>query len=185
MPKSRLSLENALGKVRLGSDSKKPPRPRHLFSFSGQSKEPESSSTLRAANVTRDDILNSLTKHAHPQQEPVEVSEIEESGQLQYLNQTAVPVRTRNRSSARGALVVFLGGFLAVWLYGYVTGAYEIPYLKGVTQSPEVQVGVQLVSSNPVLFGAVSATFLLGALYLRHRKKKQDLRSLPAARANL
>jgi hypothetical protein len=125
----------------------------------------------RAANVTRDDILNSLTKHAYPQQGPEEVSEIEESPQVQDLNPTVVPVRTRNRSSARGALVVFLGGFLAVWLYGYVTGAYEIPYLKGVTESPEVQVGVQLVSSNPVLFGAVSASVLLGALYLRRRKK--------------
>ena len=172
MPKSRLSLERVLGKVRLGSDSKKPPRPRHLFSFSGQSKQPEGSSMPRAANVTRDDILNSLTKHAHPQQGPVEeVSEIEESAQVQDLNQTAVPVRTRNRSSARGALVVFLGGFLAVWLYGYVTGAYEIPYLKGVTESPEVQAGVQLVSSNPILFGALSASILLAALYLRHRRK--------------
>jgi len=67
--------------------------------------------------------------------------------------------------------MVFLGGFLAVWLYGYVTGAYEIPYLRGVTQSPEVQVGVQFASSNPILFGAVSASVLFGALYLRHRKK--------------
>ncbi len=126
----------------------------------------------RSTNVTRDDILNSLTKHAHPQQGPVEeVSEMEESAQVQDLNQTAVPVSIRNRSSARGALVVFLGGFLAVWLYGYVTGAYEIPYLRGVTENPEVQVGVQLVSSNPVLFGAVSVSVLLGALYLRHRKK--------------
>jgi hypothetical protein len=100
-----------------------------------------------------------------------EESEIEESPQFQESSQTTVPVRTRKRGSARGALVVFLGGFLAVWLYGYVTGAYEIPYLKGVTGSPEVQVGVQLVSANPVLFGAVSASVLLGALYLRHRKK--------------
>ncbi len=161
-----------MGKVRLGSDSKKPPRPRHRFSFSGQSKQPEGSSMPRSTNVTRDDILNSLTKHAHPQQGPVEeVSEMEESAQVQDLNQTAVPVSIRNRSSARGALVVFLGGFLAVWLYGYVTGAYEIPYLRGVTENPEVQVGVQLVSSNPVLFGAVSVSVLLGALYLRHRKK--------------
>ncbi len=156
----------------MGSDSKKPPRPRHLFSFSGQSKQPETSSTPRAASVTRDDILNSLTKHAHPEQAPVEeASEIEESAQFQDSIQTTVPVRTRNRGSARGALVVFLGGFLAVWLYGYVTGAYEIPYLKGVTESPEVQIGVQLVVSNPIVFGAVSASVLLGALYLRHRKK--------------
>jgi hypothetical protein len=56
-------------------------------------------------------------------------------------------------------------------MYGYVTGAYEIPYLRGVTESPEAQVGVQLASSNPVLFGAISASLLLGVLYLRHRKK--------------
>ncbi len=156
----------------MGSDSKKPPRPRHRFSFSGPSKQPEASSKPREANVTRNDILNSLTKYAHPQEGSVEeVPETEEAVQVQDPNQRAVPARIRNRGSARGALVVFLGGFLAVWLYGYVTGAYEIPYLRGVTESPEVQVGAQLVSANPVLFGAVSASVLLGALYLRHRKK--------------
>jgi hypothetical protein len=119
--------------------------------------------------------LSSLTKHAHPQDGSEEVPEVEEAAQFQDPNrdpdQVPVPAGTRKRGSARGALVVFLGGFLAVWLYGYVTGAYEIPYLRGVTESPEVQVGVQLVSSNPVLFGAVSASILLGAFYLRHRKK--------------
>ena len=156
----------------MGSDSKKPPRPRHRFSFSGQIQRPEGTSIPREAKVTRDDILNSLTKQAHPHDGPEEeVSGIEEAARSQDLNRAAVTVPTRNRSSARGALVIFLGGFLAVWLYGYVTGAYEIPYLRGVTTSPEVQVGVQLVSSNPILFGAVSASVLLGALYLRHKKK--------------
>jgi hypothetical protein len=160
------------GQVRLGSDSKKPPRPRHRFSFSVQSKHPEESSTPLEANTTRDDILDSLTKHAHPQEGLGEqVAQIQEVGPLQDPSRTIVPHGTRNRGSARGMLVVFLGGFLAVWLYGYVTGAYEIPYLRGVTTSPEVQVGVQLVSSNPILFGAVSASVLLGALYLRHKKK--------------
>jgi hypothetical protein len=156
----------------LGSDSKKPPRPRHRFSFSGQVKQPGDSAAPRTANVTRDDILNSLTKRAHPQDESAEeVFENEQPGQIQDSSERSSPTRTRNRGSARGALVVFLGGFVAVWLYGYVTGAYEIPYLRGVTQSPEVQIGVQLVSSNPILFGAASATALLGALYLHHRKK--------------
>ncbi len=165
------SLENNGGEVHLGSDSKKPPRPRHRFSFSGQSKRPEGSSMPRAANVTRDDILNSLTKHAHPQEPEQTVPETEEAAQFQGPNETAVEVRARNRGSARGALVIFLGGFVAVWLYGYVTGAYEIPYLRGVTQNPAVQVGVQLASSNPILFGAVSLSVLLGAIYLLHRKK--------------
>jgi hypothetical protein len=115
--------------------------------------------------------LNSLTKHAHPQEGYEEVPEVEEAAQFQDPNQVPVPARTRNRGSARGALVIFLGGFLAVWLFGFVTGAYEIPYLRGVTESPEVQVGVQLVSSNPILFGVLSGSVLLGALYLRHRKK--------------
>jgi hypothetical protein len=156
----------------LGSDSKKPPRPRHRFNFSGQSKQPEGAAKLREANVTRNDILNSLTKYAHPQEGEVEEAvEIQDAVQIRDSDQRAVSAGTRNRGSARGALVVFLGGFLAVWLYGYVTGAYEIPYLRGVTESPEVQVGAQLVSSSPILFGAVSASVLLGALYLRHRKK--------------
>jgi hypothetical protein len=156
----------------LGSDSKKPPRPRHRFSFSVQSKQPEESSAPREANTTRDDILDSLTKHAHPEEGPGrEVAQIQEVGPLQDPSRTVVPHETRKRGSARGMLVVFLGGFLAVWLYGYVTGAYEIPYLRGVTTNPEVQVGVQLVSSNPILFGAVSASVLLGAFYLRHKKK--------------
>ena len=156
----------------MGSDSKKPPRPRHRFNFSGQSKQPEAPAKPREANVTRNDILNSLTKYAHPQQAQVEEAvEIQDPVQAPDFDQRAIPARTRNRGSARGALVVFLGGFLAVWLYGYATGAYEIPYLRGVTESPEVQVGAQLVSSSPILFGAVSVSVLLGALYLRHRKK--------------
>ena len=156
----------------MGSESKKPPRPKHRFSFSGQSRQSEVPVRPREANVTRNDILNSLTKYAHPNEgQGEEALEPQDAVQTFVSDQRAVPARARNRGSARGALVVFLGGFLAVWLYGYVTGAYEIPYLRGVTQSPEVQVGVQFASSNPILFGAVSASVLLGALYLRHRKR--------------
>jgi len=155
----------------LGSDSKKPPRPKHRFSFSGQNKQPEGSSTPRAANLTKDDILNSLTKHAHPLEPEETTSETEQAVQLQETNRTTARVPARDRGSARGALVIFLGGFLAVWLYGYVTGAYEIPYLRGVTESPEVKAGVQLVLSNPILSGAVAVSILLGVLFLGHRKK--------------
>ena len=156
----------------MGSDSKKPPRPRHRFSFSGQSKKPEGPGRPREANVTKNDILNSLTKYAHPNEgQDEEAVEPQYAAQILNSDQGDIPARTRNRGSARGALVVFLGGFLAVWLYGYVTGAYEIPYLRGVTQSPEVQVGVQFASSNPILVGAISASVLLGAIYLRLKKK--------------
>ena len=160
-----------MGQSHLGSDSKKPQRPKHLFSFSGNSEQPEVTPTPRPANVTKGDILNSLTKHAHPQEPQETIPETESAFQSQEPEQTTFETRARNRGSAFGALVIFLGGFLAVWLYGYVTGAYEIPYLRGVTQNSAVQVGVQFASSNPILSGAVAASVLLGALYLLHRKK--------------
>src|SRR5436853_5154763 len=171
MPKSPFGPENDGGLANLGSDSKKPPRPKHRFSFSGQSKQSEGSATPRTANVTKGDILNSLTKHAHPLESEEAAPETENAVQFQETNQTTDPARARNRGSARGALVIFLGGFLAVWLYGYVTAAYEIPYLRGITESPVVKAGVQLVSSSPILFGAAAASILLGALYLQHRKR--------------
>jgi hypothetical protein len=172
MPKLGFGQEEIWWQVHLGSDSKKPPRPKHLFSFSGQNKQPANTSTPKEEKITRDDILNSLTRAQHPQEGPLEgVPDTEEAAQFQDQDRTVVPAKIRSRGSARGALVIFLGGFLAVWLYGYVTGAYEIPYFSAVTKSPQVQVGVRLVSSNPILFGALSASVLLGTLYLRHRRR--------------
>jgi hypothetical protein len=160
-----------MGQAHLGSDSKKPQRPKHRFSFSGQSEQPEVTRTPRPANVTKGDILNSLTKHAHPQEPQETIPETESVFQSQEPDPTTLETRARNRGSARGALVIFLGGFLAVWLYGYVTGAYEIPYLRGVTQNSAVQIGVQFASSNPILSSAVAASVLLGILYLWHRNR--------------
>jgi hypothetical protein len=114
--------------------------------------------------------LDSLTKHAHPLDPEETTAETEHEVQFQEPDQTLTG-GTRNRGSARGALVIFLGGLLAVWLYGYMTGAYEIPYLRGVTQSPEAQVGFRLVSSNPIISGVLAASVLLGVFYIWHRRK--------------
>jgi hypothetical protein len=156
----------------LGSDSKNPPKARHRFSFSGQTKQPKVSITIHpppaSTPVSNDDILNSMTKHTRPQANPQD-----EAPQFEA-QQTVVSTGHRNRGSARGALAVFLGGLVSVWLYGYVTKAYDIPYLSGVSQSPEVQAGVQLASSHPIILGAVTGTVLLGVLgafYFRHRRK--------------
>lgn len=119
--------------------------------------------------VSNDDILDSMTKHSRPQESP----QIQ-SSQFENTSEMVVPRRHRSRGSARGALAVFLGGFVTVWLYGYATKAYTIPYLSGVTQSSEVRAGLQLASSHPIILGAVTGTVLLGvfgALYLKHRRK--------------
>lgn len=173
MPKSSLYHFEYWGSVHLGSDSKGPPKPRHRFSFTGQTKQPKVSIIVHSppapTPVSNDDLLNSMTKQVHPQANPQdEVLEVENP------NQTVRSRDRRNRGSARGALVIFLGGFLGVWVYGYVTKAYEIPYLSSAMQSPEIQIGVQLASSHPIILGAVTGAVLLGALgalYLRRRRK--------------
>ena len=156
----------------MGSDSKNPPKARHRFSFSGPTKQPKVSITIHPPTaptpVSNDDILDSMTKHTRPQAGPQD-----QTSQFETANET-VTQRGHHRGSARGALAVFLGGFVSVWLYGYVTKAYDIPYLSGVTQSPEVQTSIQQASSHPLILGAVTGTVLLGALgafYLRHRRK--------------
>jgi hypothetical protein len=171
-PNRARARESSWGQVHLGSDSKNPPKARHRFSFSGQTKQPKVSIIIHPppapTPVSNDDILDSMTKHTRPQDFPQDqASQFEDE-------QTVVSTGHRHRGSARGALAVFLGGFVSVWLYGYVTKAYDIPYLSGVTQSPEIQAGIQLASSHPIILGAVTGTFLLGALgafYLKHRRK--------------
>lgn len=119
--------------------------------------------------VSNDDILTSMTKHTRPQANPQD-----QTSQDEAYGQTALSRGHRNKGSALGALAVFLGGFVGVWLYGYVTKAYDIPYLSGVTQSPEVQMGIQLASSHPIVLGAVTGTVLLGVLgafYMKRRRK--------------
>ena len=157
----------------MGSDSKNPPKARHRFSFSGQTRQPKVSITIHPpaepTPVSNDDILDSMTKHTRPQVNPQG-----QTPQFENHDKTMVPTGHRGRGSALGALAVFLGGFVSVWLYGYVTKAYDIPYLSGVTHSPEVQAGVQLALSHPIILGAATGAALLGvlgAVYLKHRRK--------------
>jgi hypothetical protein len=116
-----------------------------------------------------------MTKQVHPENAPEQFPEVGYASPLQSVDESLTPSRTRSRGSARGAFVIFLGSFLAVWLYGYVTGAYEIPYLRMVTENPEIQTGFQLASSHPFLFAAATGSLLfvaLGIFYLRHRRKQ-------------
>ncbi len=166
------------------ADSKKSPRTKHKFSFSDQTKPKEfwvaPTVAPSSAGVSNDDILNSMTKQVHPEQASEQFPEVGYatpiSSNVQESISTANPhsPRTRNRGSAKGVFMIFLGGFLAVWLYGYYTKAYEIPYLSNLTQSAEVQLGTQLASAHPILLGAATASILfliLGVVALRRRKR--------------
>ena len=71
----------------------------------------------------------------------------------------------------RFAFLIFIGGFLAAWSYGYVTGAYSIPYISSIVQNRAVQVGIRTATANPVPTGVISASMFLAILYALHRRK--------------
>ena len=120
-----------LGAGLLGSDSKKPSKPRLRFNFLGKNERRKSTHTIH------EDILNSLTRHARSHGETTEertsqVAESVDSAQLE--EQIRLPTNPAgskgNIHAGRTAFLLFVAGFLAVWSYGYLTGAYDIPYLS-------------------------------------------------------
>jgi hypothetical protein len=158
----------------LESDSKKRPKPRLRINFSNRNE-------TRKASSTRDEILDSLSRQAQPgQQNTVDPAhEIQESANSeQFTRQDEFSISEsriiRKRHVGRSAFLVFVGGFLAVWAYGFVTRAYDIPGISTLTSTPEGQVGIQYVSANPVGTGLVLAGVFLVGMYIRHRGKSSD-----------
>ena len=145
----------------MGSGPKKRSKLRFRFDFSGPNDK-------RAVEKKAgdDDILDSLSRQAHSENLPV-LKTVSESGKAVEPMQQ----RPKHNHAGRSAFLVFLGGFLAIWSIGYVTRAYEIPYLSGLLQNQVVGMGIQTVAANPVPAGAVSALVLLSALYALHKKK--------------
>jgi hypothetical protein len=158
----------------LESDSKKRSKPRLRFNFSNRSE-------TRKASTTRDEILNSLSRQTQPGQQNNEdaANGIRESANPEQLAQQddfsiSESKTRRKRHAGRSAFLVFAGGFLAVWAYGFVTRAYDIPGISTLTSTPEAQVGIQTLSANPVGTALVLAGVFLVGVYIRHRRKSSD-----------
>ena len=122
---------------------------------------------------TRDDILNSMTRHAQARDGPTEegtghVLEVVDSTGTERQNfpPSDLGGAKTNRHSGKLAFLIFLGGFLGVWGYGFLTRAYDIPFLSLVTQNRAVQDGVQTASAHLLLVGLASGGLLLAILVI-------------------
>lgn len=159
----------------MGSDKR--PKPRLRINF--LKKEDRSSS-----QTTHDEILDSLTKQAHSNEKPItqvndQVAMTEDSGhfQDQEFLKGGRSENKRSRHAGRSAFLLFIGGFVAIWSYGYLTGAYDIPYLSSLTRTPEFQTSAQTVSANLLPAGMLSAAALVAALFLHHRRVSRSPRN--------
>jgi hypothetical protein len=125
--------------------------------------------------------LDSLTRQAQPRERREgeesrgfeEVVETQDANQFQSpdLPLTSQPRIENNRSYGRpAAILMVLGGFIAVWAYGSVTKAYDLSFLNRLIQDT----GAQVVFANPAQVGVISATVLLVALWVRHRRRKSS-----------
>ena len=172
------SATRIVGRMRLGSDSRSP-RARHRFGFSGplmrQKKE----------RVTTDDILDSLTRQAELRQklgedDPVRLEEIaktEELVEFQGFNpEPAFPsVVDKKRSLGHLAFVfMLLTGLTVVWLYSSISKPFDLASLNGVIQKS----GIQSIFANQAQLGIIALAALLGALWIRHRRRGSSMRLL-------
>lgn len=154
----------------MGSDSKRP-KPRLRISFLHKDDRRES------GYATHDEILDSLTRQPHPQEVPPEQvtgRSVESVESARFEGHTAspnTPTRSRERHAGTIAVSLFFAGFVVIWVYGYLTGAYDIPYLSALTRTPEFQVGFQSVSSNLLLASLIVAAVIVAVLFKRHKRK--------------
>jgi hypothetical protein len=162
----------------LGSDSGSP-MARHRFGFSG------SLTRQKKDRVTTDDILDSLTRQAELRQklggeDQVRLEEIaatEDLSRFQGFNPEPVSAPEMSKNRSLGHLVfilMLLTGLVAVWLYSSISTPFDIASLNGVIQKS----GIQSVFANRTQLGIIALAALLGALWIRRRRRGSSLRLL-------
>ena len=162
----------------MGSDSRSP-RARHRFGFSGplmkQNKD----------RVTTDDILDSLTRQAELRQKLrerdqvglEEIAETEDLSRFQGFNTepTSASMTTKKRSFGHLAFVfMLLIGLIVVWTHSSISKPFELASLNGIIQKS----GVPSIFASQVQFGIIALAALLGALWIRRRRRGSSLQLL-------
>jgi hypothetical protein len=135
--------------------------------------------------VTADDILDSLTRQAELRQKLgeknrvklEEITETEDLSRFQGFNPEPASgsMMTKDRSVGRLAFIFMLiGGLTVVWLYSSISKPFDLASLNGIIQKS----GVQSIFANQFQFGIVAVAALLGALWIRRRRRRSSLRLL-------
>jgi hypothetical protein len=157
--------------MKLGSDYRSP-RARHRFRFSG------SLARQKKEKVTTDDLLDSLTRQAELRQKLgesdqvrlEEIAETEDLSLFQGIDLEPASDRQTPRRRGLGHLVFFitaLSGLTIVWLYSSISKPFDLSLLNGIIQKS----GIQSVFANQAQLGIIALTALLGALWIRHRRR--------------
>ncbi len=162
----------------MGTDSRSP-RARHRFGFSGPLTRQEKD------KVTTDDILDSLTRQAELRQklgerDQVRLEEIAETEDLRQFQgfspEPASPsIMAKKRSFGHLAFVfMLLSGLTVVWLYSSISKPLDLASLNEIIQKS----GVQSIFANRAQLGIIALAALLGALWIRRRRRGSSLRLL-------
>lgn len=161
----------------MGSDSRSPSA-RHRFGFSGPL------ARQKKDRVTADDILDSLTRQAELRQKLgqkdevrlEEIAEVEDLSRFQGFNpEPASPSIVVKRSFGHLAFVLMLlGGLTVVWLYSSISKPFDLASLNGIIQKS----GIQSIFGNQAQLGIIALAALLGALWIRRRRRGSGLQFL-------
>jgi hypothetical protein len=162
----------------LGSDSRSS-KAHHRFGFSGPL------ARQKKDRVTADDVLDSLTRQAELRQKLgekdqirlEEIAEMEDLSQLQRFNpEPASPSMMAKKGSLGHLAFVFmlLGGLTVVWLYSSISKPFDLASLNGIVQKS----GVQSIFANQAQLGIVALAALLGALWIRRRRRGSGIQLL-------
>ena len=162
----------------MGSDSRSP-RARHRFGFSGLVARP------KRDRVTNDDILDSLTRQAELRQKLgkndqvrlEEIAEIEDLSRFEGLNHEPAPASkmAEKRSFAHLAFIFTLViGLTVSLLYGSISKPFDLVWLDAIIQRS----GVSSIFANPAQLGIIALVAVLGALWIRHRRRVSSLHIL-------
>ena len=177
-PQIRDRPRRIVARIRLGSDSRSP-RARHRFGFSGPP------TRQKKERVTSDDFLDSLTRQAELWQnlgedDSVRLEEIagtEELIQIQRFNpEPALTSKIPKKRSVGQLAFVFmlLTGLTVIWLYSSISKPFDLTSLNGIIQRP----GIRSIFANQARLGIIALASVLGALWIRHRRRGSSLRLL-------
>ena len=155
----------------MGSNSRSP-KARHRFGFSGPP------TREKGDKITTDDILASLTRQAELKQKLgkkdqvalEEIAETEDLSPFQGFSPEPEPPSIDAGKTGYGHLVfvfMLLTGLAIVWLYSSISKPFDLASLNGVLQKS----GVQTIFANLSQLGIIALAALVGALWIRRKRR--------------
>ena len=160
------------------SDSSSSPKARFRFGFAGKRKR----TSFSESSVSRDDILDSLTRQAASQlgfqeQHTQSLEVLAEGEEPTLISETVVPAETPfdhvpGRKLGHYVIVAMGGvGLVVVWLYSAAKGFMGTALLDSVLQ----RTGVNSAFANPAQVGIIAFAALILSVWVAARRRRARL----------